>query len=281
MVGRFIVGWHAQMDGRSNYLEPCHHPTALVGWPARCCTKTAAWVAQSPRLAGALPESMARRVLCWHRRRQRHGIVADFARERGSVRGAAAPSVFVDRVTIARTDAAGACRSSLVAAEESNRSPACSLTRSSVRAGRSDADPRQEHQARALPPPQHDDAALAEHARKTNEGPWIARHEQVRFMPTPQCTLRRHHDVTAETFAQTPLHAIVPAIRHPPGQRIPGGDERRAASMQMPEQRVRNAMADADIDALRTVDRVTVGAQQTRRDRPDWRGMHKARRARH
>jgi hypothetical protein len=54
--------------------------------------------------------------------------------------------------------------------------PACSPTRSSVRASRSDADPRQEHEARALPPPQHHDAALAEHARKTNEGPWIARH---------------------------------------------------------------------------------------------------------
>ena len=32
--GPFVVKRHVPVDGRSNNVEPCHHPTALVGWPA-------------------------------------------------------------------------------------------------------------------------------------------------------------------------------------------------------------------------------------------------------
>ena len=48
---------------------------------------------------------------------------------------------------------------------------------------------------------------------------------------------------------------------------------------QTPEQHVGHATADADIDALRAVDRVTIGAQQAWRDRPGWRGMHQGRKS--
>jgi hypothetical protein len=48
-----MVAWHVPVDGRSGYVEPCCHPTALVGWPARRCTTAAAWAARRSRQDGA------------------------------------------------------------------------------------------------------------------------------------------------------------------------------------------------------------------------------------
>jgi hypothetical protein len=47
----WLVDWHVSMVASSN-VEPCHHPAALVGCPARRCTTAAARSARCPRPDG-------------------------------------------------------------------------------------------------------------------------------------------------------------------------------------------------------------------------------------
>src|SRR3954467_8627934 len=53
----FMVEWHVPMDGKSNYVEPCHHPTTLVVWPARRCTTAPTRIVRCSILVGAPAES--------------------------------------------------------------------------------------------------------------------------------------------------------------------------------------------------------------------------------
>ena len=82
-----LMARHAPMDGRSNNLEPCCHPAALIGWPARRRTTAAAWVARRSRPDGAAQEAMARCQLRWHGRWRRHRVGDDHPRWRRSARG--------------------------------------------------------------------------------------------------------------------------------------------------------------------------------------------------
>jgi len=119
---------------------------------------------------------------------------------------------------------------------------------------------------RTLSAAEEDDAALAKPACDALYPAWITGRQKMCLPPTPQYAFGWEHAAATKMFAQTPLHPIVPAIRHAPRLRIPRGDECGARRSDMKEQYIRRPPPDADLDARSTVPSQPIRAQQTRRD---------------
>jgi hypothetical protein len=73
---------------------------------------------------------------------------------------------------------------------------------------------RQNNQSRRMAALYHDDAALTEAYGDPCCEPLWRKHKKLRFMPSPQSTIRVYGRATVKMLGQVVLHACIPATRH-------------------------------------------------------------------
>jgi hypothetical protein len=89
---------------------------------------------------------------------------------------------------------------------------------------------------------------LTEACGEPDHRPRVSADQQHRLVPATQRSRRIDRDEPTQTLAQTPLHAIVPSIRHAPRRGIPGSNQHGNPAIDGGKQSTRHALADANRD---------------------------------